>query len=76
MSTTMTVGQLRQALEGVDDRLEVVVRFDTDKELHVGGAITVALEHGCCETPSLMIDANAEVESAHPDPCVDYLAEA
>lgn len=61
---TMTVGELRKALEGVRDDMEVVVRAyeerDDGDEQIVGGVFSAAMEFGCDNTPAFIIDANSD----------------
>lgn len=60
----MNVGQLRDALEGLDERLEVVVRWASDDCSHVGGVSFAAVEHGCSAVAVFMVDGDEEVVPA------------
>lgn len=61
----MTVGELRKALEGIDDAMPVVVDatddLEDDYEQIVGGVSSVGVEYRCAETPSFFINASPDV---------------
>lgn len=56
-----TVGELRKALAGLDDGMEVILRITTDggDSLHMM-SIAATAEYGCADTPAFMIDGYAE----------------
>jgi len=52
----VNVGELRRALEGVDDELDIVVRaFDDDND-YCGTPFSVEVETGCSDEPFFAID--------------------
>lgn len=63
----MTVGELRKALEGLDDAMDVCVRATEESEEgdidFIGGVASASAEYGCTDYLSFVIDASADV---HP----------
>lgn len=57
-----TVGELRKALAGLDDDMEVILRITTDggDNLYMMNIESAAPEHGCADTPAFMIDGYAD----------------
>jgi hypothetical protein len=64
-----TVKELRAALDGLDDDMEVILRITTDggDTLHLMDIEDCSVEAGCTETEALMIDGYAE-EDPEGDP--------
>ncbi len=62
----MKVGQLRAALEGVGDDLEVIVRAFDDENDYIGTITMVAVEnaHDEDDTPFLAIDCSETEDEA------------
>ncbi len=68
-SKTMTVGDLRRALEGVPDHLEVAMRVKTDDEegQAMAGLVTARVEQGCADQPGFMLDGEYDATSSYED---------
>jgi len=66
----MTVGELRRALEGVDDSMIVIVELtlneDNGDEHHVGGLSGVKVEYRCADKPALFLSGDQEPDDYDP----------
>lgn len=59
----MTVGELRKALKGLPDNLEIVVRaWDDDNSDYCGTIDSAEVQHGCSDDPFFAIDCGPEDE--------------
>lgn len=59
---TMTVGDLRKALEGVDDGMFVLIRavHESGDQVFVGGATSAVVDAGCTDVDAFVIDGDED----------------
>lgn len=59
----MTVGELRKALVGLDDAMDICVRANDDDETDdfIGGVQSASAEYGCNDYLTFVIDASVDV---------------
>lgn len=58
----LRVGDLRRALDGVDDNLTIIVEMYDEDDQFVQGSLTMAdVEQRCADTPSLFLFGDRDV---------------
>ncbi len=73
---TLTVSQLRAALAGLPDELEVVIRGQdsADESVHyMAGVVSAQVESGCCERDALILDCDVQADSRYCISCEEPL---